>query len=72
MDYKKNYVEAYNYLEEFAKENNVSYYDIVEDSYCFEDGLMLIAYDDEKRTVELFHHCIDVMGNEIEYGGFWR
>lgn len=69
--YDENYPIAYNYLEDYAKEDNANYYDIVEDSYAFDYGLMLIVYD-EDHECEDYHICINVLGNEVEYGGTWR
>jgi|GEM_PF-2897390 len=40
-----NQVLARRYLELFAKGNNIQNYDIVEDSYQFKNGLMLLSYD---------------------------
>ena len=55
-----NYDKAYKYLEEYAEEENAVYYEIVEDSYEYEHGLMLIVYSDKEHEDEEFHLCIDV------------
>ena len=39
-------------LEEIAKQDNEEYYEIVEDSYEFEYGLMLIVYRDDAHEEE--------------------
>lgn len=55
-----NFNNAYKYLEQYAKENNAEYFEIVEDSYEYEHGLMLIVYHDKDREDEDYHICIDV------------
>ena len=55
-----NYDRAYKYLEKYAREHNVKYFEIVEDNYEYENGLLLIAYYDEECEYEDFHVCIDV------------
>lgn len=56
-----NYDKAYKYLEQYAKENNAEYFEIVEDSYEYEHGLMLIVYNDKEHEDEDYHVCIDVL-----------
>ena len=72
LKYKENYSIAYKYLEEYAKEENAKYYEIVEDSYEFDYGLMLIVYDDKEHEFENYHICIDILSNQVENGGTWR
>ncbi len=48
------------YLEDIAKQNNIKHYEIVEDTYEYENGLCLIEYADEKHEEEIGHICIDL------------
>lgn len=57
---ERNYTYGKEWLEHIAEENNYKYFEIVEDSYEYKNGLMLIAYEDEKHEVELEHTCIDL------------
>ena len=55
-----NYGKAYEYLKQYAKENNAKYFEIVEDNYEYEYGLLLIVYHDKKCEHEDYHICVDV------------
>lgn len=57
---EKLYSKVNKQLEQYARDNNIKHYEIVEDSYEFENGLLFIAYDDENHEFEDFHFCIDV------------
>ena len=57
---KSNYAKGKDYLENIAKSNNEKYYEIVEDTYEYPNGLMLITYNDEKHEDEKEHICIDL------------
>lgn len=57
---KSNYARGKDYLENIAKSNNEKYYEIVEDTYEYPNGLMLITYNDEKHEDEKEHICIDL------------
>lgn len=57
---KSNYARGKEYLENIAKSNNEKYYEIVEDTYEYPNGLMLITYNDEKHEDEKEHICIDL------------
>lgn len=63
IEYAEKYKLAYQYLESIVKEENIKYYDIVEDSYDYEYeyGLLLIVYNDEDCEDENYHICIDIM-----------
>lgn len=63
IEYAEKYKLAYQYLETIVKEENIKYYDIVEDSYDYEYeyGLLLIIYNDEDCEDENYHICIDIM-----------
>ena len=43
---------AKKYLENIAKEKEAKYYEIVEDTYKYINGLSLIIYEDENREYE--------------------
>ena len=43
---------AKKYLENIAKEKESKYYEIVEDTYKYINGLSLIIYEDENREYE--------------------
>ena len=58
FDYEKDFTKEY--LENIAKSNNEKYYEIVEDTYEYPNGLMLITYNDEKHEDEKEHICIDL------------
>ena len=53
-------------LKDLANQYNWQYFEIVEDSYCFENGLTLIGYADKESRDgyeshgELGHECINV------------
>ncbi|MGN1327399.1 MAG: hypothetical protein ACI4VQ_04945 [Clostridia bacterium] len=49
------------YFNKIIKEKNIKNYEIVEDSYEYENGLMLIIYEDKKHEIELEHICIEVI-----------
>lgn len=51
---------GYDFLEKMAEDNNEKYYEIVEDTYEYDNGLILIAYFDEEHEHEKYHHCIDL------------
>ena len=57
---ERNYTYGKEWLEHIAEENEYKYTEIVEDSYEYKNGLILIAYADEKHEVELEHICIDL------------
>ena len=57
---KSNYAKGKDYLENIAKSNNEKYYEIVEDTYEYPNGLMLITYNDEAHEDEKDHICIDL------------
>lgn len=54
------YTKAYDYLESIAKDRHESFYEIVEDSYEYDNGLLLIVYSDSKHENEKYHICIDI------------
>jgi len=56
IDLFDTYEEAYKYLEDYAKENNIKYYDIVEDNYEVPNGLLFIEYKDKKQEHEKSHY----------------
>lgn len=63
----ESYTQAVNHLKQKAKENGWEYYDIVEDDYTFDNGLLLIGYADEDSLhcrvsipIELGHICVNV------------
>ena len=65
--YRKAYAIGEKYLKEQAQVNNWQYYSIVEDSYKYENGLLLIGYEDElsmrgdkDNPSELGSICIDL------------
>lgn len=58
--YKLNYELGKKILEKIVKAQNIQYYEIVEDSYEYDEGLMLIVYNDEKHEEEVYHICIDL------------
>lgn len=55
-----NYTKGKEYLERIAKSNGEKYYEIVEDTYEYPNGLMLITYNDEAHEDEKDHICIDL------------
>lgn len=59
-EYNNNYNKGYEYLENIAKEDNITEYEIVEDTYEYENGLCLIEYEDKDRKDEIRHICIDL------------
>lgn len=60
IEYELRYAYGKEWLEHIAVENNYKYFEIVEDGYEYENGLVLIAYEDEKHEVEQEHICIDL------------
>jgi len=58
------YLRAYEYLRQYA--GNEEYYEIVEDSMEYENGLMLIVYFDEAHESEKYHFCVDISQYETE------
>ena len=63
INYAEKYKLAYQYLETIAKEKKIKFYEIVEDSYEYEYGLLLIVYNDENHEDENYHICIDIVNN---------
>lgn len=59
-NYNFQYESAYKYLVARAEQNNEKYFEIVEDTYKVENGLLLIVYSDVERTQELYNVLIDV------------
>lgn len=55
-----NYDIGYKYLEKIAKEDEAEYYEIVEDSYKYENGLTLIEYADKEKEHEIEVISIDL------------
>ena len=51
---------AKKYLENLAKEKRAKYYEIVEDTYKYENGLLLITYDDKEHECENGYTCVNV------------
>ena len=47
-------------LEKIAKDNNEKYYEIVEDTYEYKNGMILIIYFDKEKTQEKEHICINL------------
>lgn len=56
IDVFDTYAEAHKHLEDYAKKNNIKYYDIVEDNYEVPNGLLFIEYEDEKEEHEKSHY----------------
>jgi hypothetical protein len=54
---------GYAALQQIAHDECWEYYSIVEDTYAFEDGLLLIGYDDytsyRNGGIECGHHCLN-------------
>ena len=65
-NYYKNYEIGKKLLEKIVKAQHIEHYEIVEDSYEYEYGLMLIVYNDEKHEEEVYHICIDLEELEKE------
>lgn len=57
--YQEQYNRAYKYLESLTKDEK--YYEIVEDSYKYKYGLILITYYDKKHEQEKEHFCINIL-----------
>lgn len=57
---KRKMERAKKYLENIAKEKEAKYYEIVEDTYKYINGLTLIIYEDENREYEQYFMCINV------------
>lgn len=55
-----NYDKAHEYLEKYAKKNGAEHFEIVEESYEYEHGLVLIVYHDKEHQYEDYSVCIDV------------
>ena len=55
---KRKHDAAVEYLRREA--SNAKYYEIIEDSYKYENGLMLIVYFDEEYEHEVWHLCVNV------------
>lgn len=53
------YKKAENYLKSFLMDGE-QHYEIVEDTYEYENGLMLIVYQDEAHEIESRHICVDI------------
>lgn len=58
-DYSKNYALAEQTLKSYLTDDDL-YYEIVEDSYEYKHGLILIIYYDDKHEYEKEHYCIDI------------
>lgn len=48
------------YLQDRAKDMGAQFWEIAEDSYEVENGLMLIIYSDEAHQHEISHTCINL------------
>lgn len=48
------------FLKNLAKEQNAKFYEIVEDSYEYDNGLLLIIYTDSEHKQEISHYCVNV------------
>lgn len=59
-EYISAYKKGYKILEEEAEKQGYKYFEIVEDTYEYKYGLLLIAYEDYERTVEIDHSCINL------------
>lgn len=57
---KRKMERAKRYLENIAKEKEAKYYEIVEDTYKYVNGLSLIIYEDENREYEQYFMCVNV------------
>lgn len=57
---KEKYEKAEKYFKDIIQKNNIKYYDIVEDTYKFENGLILIVYEDKEHQYEKDIFCVDV------------
>ena len=55
-----NRISAEKYLIDIANKENAKYYEIVEDSYVYPHGLLLIVYSDELFENEIFHICVNI------------
>ena len=65
MNYSARYALGEKILEHIAHENDWQHFEIVEDSYYFDHGLLLIGYEDEKHEFEV-NSCginLDAMKN---------
>ena len=51
--YNMKYDKGYAYLEKLAKDNDMKYYEIVEDNYKYENGMTLINYADKEKEQEI-------------------
>jgi len=58
-DYRKKYALAEQTLRSFLTDED-KYYEIVEDSYEYKYGLILIIYYDDKHEYEKVHYCTDI------------
>lgn len=58
------------HLREVAKSNNEECYEIVEDTYEYENGLLLIAYCDEDYECEKYILSIDLEKSPEEWETF--
>lgn len=54
------YDKAYNHLMSIVKNENIQFFEIVEDSYEYENGLILIVYLDREHEHEKTHYCVDI------------
>lgn len=68
-DYNKAYKKGKKLLEDIARQKGWKYYDIVEDSYTYPYGLLLIGYEDEasmkgmvRDINEIGYVCINLDG----------
>lgn len=55
--------EAYDYLKELAQDEGYEFYDIVEDTYEYPNGLCLISYTDASQEEEIEHYCVEIREN---------
>lgn len=58
-DYNKKYEIAKKQLKAMLSPND-KYYEIIEDSYEYKNGLLLIIYDDKEHEHEKTHYCINI------------
>lgn len=60
MKYNKKYEQGVKYLKGIANMCMMKHYEIVEDTYEYENGLCLIEYEDESHNEEVDHYCINL------------
>lgn len=54
-----NYSKAYQYLVSLLSLKD-KHYEITEDTYEYNNGLILIIYEDEAHEIEREHICVDI------------